>query len=186
MSARPSSLLLLLTFAASLPARLGAAWSAFANYDARADQAQPEPGTSCHGCGTTEKAPAEEGAPPAEEIQSAAEESAPPAEESPPQAREDLATFESQALAAHLEENAAWIDEIDTPQWRRSPWQIKLQSVMHAAARGAVVTSICCGRHVPRDSVRIMTALNLLTHELNHPLTAYNNVGNADASEVIN
>lgn len=165
-----SSLLLLCSFAASLPARLGAAWSAFLTFDEGADQAQGEreavPVPDCHSGGTTEQ----EAAPAV--AQEAPVEAAPPG-----RTGEDWSAVEAGAIASHLEDGIAWMAEIDTPEWRRSPWRAKVQSMMQAAARGAMLTSLLTDRNPLRDSVTIKSAVNLLAHELNHPLSGYYDVG---------
>lgn len=73
---------------------------------------------------------------------------------------------EAEILEANLKESVDWITLIDTPPWRSAPWRFKLATVFAAAARGAVITSVCSDRSIPRDYETVKRALDLLAHEM--------------------
>lgn len=185
MSARPSSLLLLLTFAASLPARFGAAWSAFASYDAGADQAQPEPGTSRHGCGEVEEGAAQPAtitateanpapAPMPASTEPASAES--PPEEVAPQSEYDrqlsaalasgLSEPAARVLIANINEQIEWLDAVQTQQWRQACWHAQLASICDAAKRGVVISSIVTDGPALRQFEVARHAIEIFEHNL--------------------
>lgn len=160
MSAPSSSLLLLLTFAASLPARLGAAWSAFTRFDEGAGQSQTAPLDM----------PQPSAAPPAEESSPEVTTEASPQSEHDRQLAEAMASglseVEARVLIANINEQNEWLEAVQTQQWRRACWHAQLASICDAARRGVVISSIVSEGPAPQNFEVARHAIEVFEHNI--------------------
>lgn len=190
MSARsPSLLILLTTFAVSLPERCRMAWRAFSSpeevrftgyrwtttedSEVRPQHAAAEgadPSASAGGPSPASDAPPVDGS--AEQATGA--EAAPVVEEQPQgvaTAMEmGLSESDAHTMVAAIEYQIRWLDELGTEVGQRASWNRRLADLCNAAHRGALIASLWAGRNARGDCEAVQRSIDVFSRELRQEL----------------
>jgi hypothetical protein len=182
-SRSPSLLLLLTTFAASLPERCRMAWRAFSSpeegrftgyrWTATEDSEVRPEHPAAEGADAHTSAGGPSPAPDAPPVEGTAE-AAPVAEEQPhgvAAAMEiGLSEPDAHTLVAAIEYQAQWVEMLESAPGRRMPWNRRLIDLCNAASRGMLLASLWSGRNARQDQETVQRSIDVLFREIRQEL----------------